>query len=203
MRSIVDASELRSLLSKYKIVVVDFYATWCGPCMQMKNEVQALAQRLEQSSSGAIFFAKVDVDDAQELAAENKVKALPTFLVFENGAKLRGFVGAEQLSAIETFLKGRLSGGNKNSGNNNNSNPNKPSKFAGDKKKPAVEGGAVVKKKSSTAGAEGAAAGESKKPRKGLRHPKKEEKAKKETPTDPKAAKRLARKLAILRQKKR
>lgn len=200
MRSIVDASELRSLLSKYKIVVVDFYATWCGPCMQMKNEVQALAQRLEQSSSGAIFFAKVDVDDAQELAAENKVKALPTFLVFENGAKLRGFVGAEQLSAIETFLKGRLSGGNKSSGSNHNSNPNKPSKFAGDKKKPAVEGGAVVKKKSSSAGAEGAAAGESKKPRKG---PKKEEKAKKEAPTDPKAAKRLARKLAILRQKKR
>ena len=187
MRSIVDASELRGLLSKYKIVVVDFYATWCGPCMAMKNEVQALAQRLEQSSNGSIFFAKVDVDDAQELAADNKVRALPTFLVFENGTKSRGFVGAEQLPTIESFLKGRLNGGASSS---NNSKPSKP----------PVSGGKAKGSEGTKKPVEGE---EQKKPRKGQRKEKKEPAAKKAPPTDPKAKKRLARKLAFVRQQKR
>ena len=74
--------------------VVDFYATWCGPC-------KMLGPVFEEVSKGSdIKFVKVDIDNFEDLCREYKVMSVPTLILFENGKELKrniGFIPREQL----------------------------------------------------------------------------------------------------------
>ena len=70
-------------------VLVDFWATWCGPCQFMLPIFSRLAKRYK-----TIKFARVNVDDAQSVAARYGVYAIPTFLMFKNGQVIDKAVGA-------------------------------------------------------------------------------------------------------------
>lgn len=61
-------------------VLVDFFATWCGPCRMMSPIVDQLADELAD-----VKVCKVDIDQAEALATEYGVEVVPTFIVFENG----------------------------------------------------------------------------------------------------------------------
>merc|ERR1711994_1026486 len=63
-----------------KLVVIDFYATWCGPC-------KMIAPKLEEMSKTKtnVVFLKVDVDEAEDVAMEYNISAMPTFLFMKNG----------------------------------------------------------------------------------------------------------------------
>ncbi|RXG67305.1 Thioredoxin-2 [Armadillidium vulgare] len=65
-----------------KLVVVDFYATWCGPCKTIAPKIEALSKELEN-----VVFLKVDVDDCEELSQRYKISCMPTFLFFRNKEK--------------------------------------------------------------------------------------------------------------------
>lgn len=62
-------------------VVVDFWATWCGPCQMLAPVLEEVAEELE----GKIKVGKVNVDEQMELALQYKISNIPTLLVFENG----------------------------------------------------------------------------------------------------------------------
>ena len=70
-------------------VLVDFWATWCGPCQFMLPRFSRLAKKYK-----TIKFARVNVDDAQSVAARYGVYAIPTFLMFKNGQAVDKAVGA-------------------------------------------------------------------------------------------------------------
>lgn len=76
-----------------KLVVVDFFATWCGPCKMIAPKLEAMAQKLSN-----VVFIKVDVDEAEDVAAEYAISAMPTFKFFKNGSPLDGkdVVGANE-----------------------------------------------------------------------------------------------------------
>ncbi|XP_075149309.1 thioredoxin 2 [Haematobia irritans] len=81
-----------------KLVVVDFYATWCGPC-------KMIAPRLEELSkeyAGKVVFIKVDVDDCEDVAMEYGISSMPTFIFIKNKQNLETFSGAnaEKLLAL-------------------------------------------------------------------------------------------------------
>jgi thioredoxin 1 len=79
-------------------VVVDFYATWCGPCRMLSPRLDKLAGEF----SGKIKFVKVNVDEAQELAGRFRVEGIPTLLFFKNGKledRLTGLLPEEDLKA--------------------------------------------------------------------------------------------------------
>ncbi|KAF5902774.1 thioredoxin, partial [Clarias magur] len=67
-----------------KLVVVDFTATWCGPCQMIGPIFKALS---EQSENKDVVFLKVDVDDAAEVAAHCEIQCMPTFHFYKNEKK--------------------------------------------------------------------------------------------------------------------
>lgn len=69
-------------------VLVDFWATWCGPCLRIGPEVEALAAERED-----ILVCKVNVDEATELAIAYGVTSIPALLVFENGQLTQQIIG--------------------------------------------------------------------------------------------------------------
>ena len=71
-------------------VLVDFWAEWCGPCKMIGPIIDQLAIELQ----GKIKIAKVNVDDAPELAGQFNVMSIPTLLIFKNGQPVDQIVGA-------------------------------------------------------------------------------------------------------------
>jgi thioredoxin 1 len=82
-------------------VVVDFYATWCGPCKVMAPRLVRLAQAYE----GRVKFAKVDVDKEAELATKFGVTALPTLVLFRAGKPADTVVGATDEGTLRSRLE--------------------------------------------------------------------------------------------------
>lgn len=91
-------------LVKDGVVVVDFFAPWCGPCKMIMPEIEALANKRTD-----VKFIAVNVDDYRDLALENNVKSIPTLVVYKDGKEVdrrNGFAPQAQLEKwIDTFVK--------------------------------------------------------------------------------------------------
>ena len=81
-------------------VLVDFWATWCGPCQMMGPVVEELAQE-----NPDVKVCKVNVDEEMELAREYRVMSIPTFLVFKNGEVTGRTLGVQQKEELLELLK--------------------------------------------------------------------------------------------------
>lgn len=77
-------------------VLVDFWATWCGPCMMLSPVIAELAEELE----GKVKVGKVNVDEQNELAMQYRVASIPTLLLFKNGELVKTSVGFMPKSEI-------------------------------------------------------------------------------------------------------
>ncbi|XP_040487276.1 thioredoxin F2, chloroplastic-like [Ursus maritimus] len=86
------SDELKTFLKAAgcKLVVVEFSAKWCGPCQKIYPLVHAMSLQYRN-----VMFAKVDVDDSQELAQTYHIKAVPTFQMFKQAHKIFEFCGAD------------------------------------------------------------------------------------------------------------
>ena len=89
---------------KKGIVLIDFFAEWCMPCLMMAPVVEEMSERLK----GKIIFGKVNVDDNQELSSKYGVSSIPTFVVFKDGKEIDRFTGSLQSDELEEKLKGYL-----------------------------------------------------------------------------------------------
>ncbi len=84
-----DPDDFDDLVAEHDVVLVDFYADWCGPCRMMEPAVEAVAAETDAA------VLKVDVDVHQSLAAEYGVQGIPTLLVFADGELADRMVGAQ------------------------------------------------------------------------------------------------------------
>ena len=82
-------------------VLVDFWATWCGPCKMLAPIIAQIADEKE----GEIKVGKVDVDEEMELAAEYQVASIPTILLFKNGEVVETSIGFKSKEQLLEMLK--------------------------------------------------------------------------------------------------
>jgi len=90
--------------SKTIPVLVDFWASWCGPCMMLKPVLERIAQDLGES----IILAKVNVEKNQENAMKYSVMSIPAVKLFKNGQIIDEFTGAQPEEMIREWLKQKL-----------------------------------------------------------------------------------------------
>ncbi|CUM62680.1 uncharacterized protein PRCAT00000234001 [Priceomyces carsonii] len=101
VKEIKDLTEFKNFVSSPdKLSVIDFYATWCGPCKALEPIFATLADRIPE-----VKFGRVDVDVAEDVALEYGITAMPTCILLKDGEKIETIVGANPPKLVELIQK--------------------------------------------------------------------------------------------------
>ncbi len=97
-------SNFASEVAKYPVMLVDFWAPWCGPCRM----VSPIIEQLSREYSGRVAFGKVNVDENQRTAASFGIQSIPTLMIFKGSKAVDIIIGAMPKAQIEMKLKQQL-----------------------------------------------------------------------------------------------
>ena len=104
MAQIATNTNFDGLLESEKLVIVDFWATWCGPCRMLSP----LLDEVEEEMADRITVVKVNVDDADEIAMRYRIMSIPTLIFFKNGQMVDRTVGAMPKSMLVDKINANL-----------------------------------------------------------------------------------------------
>ena len=100
----INSNELSDLLSTESIVLVDFFAMWCGPCKMLTPTIEKVAAEFD----GKVTIVKVNIDDEPELAHQYGIQSIPTLVYFKNGKEVNRSVGmvvrGDIVASLNTLL---------------------------------------------------------------------------------------------------
>ncbi len=92
-----------ALVATQGLVMVDFWAEWCGPC----RAIAPVLEELAEASEGRVTLMKVNVDENSGLAARYDIRSIPTILFFKEGALVDRVVGAVPKTVLQTIVNAR------------------------------------------------------------------------------------------------
>ena len=104
MPKVATNNNFEELLQDSKLVIVDFWATWCGPCRMLSP----ILDELEEEMADQITVVKVNVDDADTVAAQYRIMSIPTLIFFKNGQVVDKTVGAMPKAVLVEKIKANL-----------------------------------------------------------------------------------------------
>ena len=88
--------------NSHKVVVVDFYAEWCMPCLMISPIIDELSESEEMKE---VKFVKMNIDENKELANELKISSIPCVIIFKEGEEVDRIIGAQPAEVIEERIK--------------------------------------------------------------------------------------------------
>ncbi len=89
MEHITEKNFNEIVTNKDKMVVVDFWASWCGPCRMMAPNFEQVAEELKDD----YIFAKCNIDDCENIARMQNIQSIPTIAIYKNGNEIARFLG--------------------------------------------------------------------------------------------------------------
>ena len=97
------ASNVNEIIASGKPVVIDFWATWCGPCVGMSPAIDALAEKY----ADRVVVGKYNIDEQTDLAMANRIMSIPTILFFKNGEQVKELrmAGSQTLANLEAQVE--------------------------------------------------------------------------------------------------
>ena len=104
MAKIATNTSFDGLLEDEKLVIVDFWATWCGPCRMLSP----LLDEVEEEMADKVTVVKVNVDDADEIAMRYRIMSIPTLLFFKGGQLVDKTVGAMPKATLVDRINANL-----------------------------------------------------------------------------------------------
>ena len=100
----VTDSNYKDILAKNKVVLLDFWAEWCGPCRM----ISPMIDELSEEYAGRVFIGKVNVDNNPQAAGAFGIRSIPSILLFKDGDIVDKQIGAVPKSVLESALKAQL-----------------------------------------------------------------------------------------------
>ena len=97
----VDSKNFEQTINSKEVVLVDFYATWCGPCKMLAPILEQVCEEVAENT----LIAKLDIDNALDIAKEFGVMSVPTMIIFKNGKEVERLIGLRQKTQILEVLK--------------------------------------------------------------------------------------------------
>jgi len=105
MVRVVNNNEFQTdVINNNGVVLVDFFATWCGPCKMVAPVLDALSNEME----GKATIVKVDVDQSGALAQQYNIMSVPTMIVFKNGKPVDTIMGFQPKESIKAKIESHL-----------------------------------------------------------------------------------------------
>ncbi|WP_032120453.1 thioredoxin [Clostridium amazonitimonense] len=100
IKEIMDSSFLEEVEKQEGVVVVDFWAAWCGPCKMLAPVVEELSNEIP-----GVKFGKVNVDNNPQISQNFRIASIPTIMVFKDGNVIDTMVGFRPKSELENMIK--------------------------------------------------------------------------------------------------
>jgi len=102
--TITNRDQFEKAIHSEDLVLVDFHATWCGPCQKM----HPIMERLCKENHENLRIVKVDIDENEDIADEYQIQAVPTLLLFKGGKLAWSQLGSMELEELQTIIKQHL-----------------------------------------------------------------------------------------------
>lgn len=101
IRHIESPDMFKEIVNQYPYVLVDFFATWCGPCKMLHPVLESVSEKLEDK----VRVAQVDIDEHQDIAEAFKVQAVPTLVFFKDGKPVLASSGYMDEANLMKFIE--------------------------------------------------------------------------------------------------
>lgn len=102
VQELKNLEEFQKAIASSKLSVIDFHATWCGPCKAIAPKVQQFSEEFTDAA-----FYKIDVDEVPDVASKCEIKAMPTIQFYKDGKKIQEVVGAN-VGAIQQAVTANI-----------------------------------------------------------------------------------------------